>query len=301
VTASGGLVMMGLDGTATNSTARPLQINASGELKVTGSLSANPVGNVAINTTIGTTMLLVGGADANTSNGTARPLNVNASRELVITGAVTVAGNASVQGNVSAVISGNATAVLSNTSGNITTGNPLAVYLQGSTATVTVQGNVTAIQTTASIVRVEVGSSGFPVSGNVTAIITTGSKIVVEGGPLSVGLMMNQVYQGTTVLTPQYAGVTVSASGTVAIVTSVTGRIVVLSLVLTNMTSGTVQFLAGTTALCGPMPIDARSGFVLPYNPLGWFRTATGDALNIALASSTGPCGGFLTYVTPST
>lgn len=318
-TASGGLVMMGLDANATNATARAIRVDASGKLLVdAGSLTVG--GLVAINTSGGTTMMLVGGQDGGTSNSTARTLNVNASRELLITGPVTISGNASV------VVTALPGAVQINTSGGSTmlivggvdggTSNSTArafrtntsgeqLVIVNNTPTVNIQGNATAILTTGSIVQVEPKAAAvFPISGNTTAIISTASKILIDGAAgfvLPVGLQMNNVYQGSTALAPQYAAINVSASGVVAVVASGSVRVVVQALAFTNLTSGLVRFLTSNTALTGFMPIDARSGFVLPWNPMGWFRTATGEALNIELSGTSGAGGGMLQYVTPST
>lgn len=40
-----------------------------------------------------------------------------------------------------------------------------------------------------------------------------------------------------------------------------------------------VYFKSGTTAICGTMALAANGGFVLPYNPEGWFVTAANEAL----------------------
>lgn len=366
--ASGGFVAMGTDGGATNATARSLNVNASRELLITGNVAISgnstailttgskvqvePIsgavfgisgnasvvvtaqpGMAQINTSGGSTIHLVGGMDGNTSNSTARAIKVNTSQELVITGAVTVAqvtsavlsntsGNittanplavllqnstatVTVQGNVSAAIAGNTTAVVANSSGVITTANPLAVLLQGSTAIVTIQGNVSAIITTAQKIQVEpISGVVFGISGNATAIISTASKILIDGAAgfvLPVGAQMNNIYQGSTALPYQYAIIAASASGKTAVVASVTGRIVVISCFMTGLTSGSLQWFSSNTAITGESPIDARSGYVLDYSPAGHFRTSTGEALNLSLASTSGVVGGALTYVVAST
>jgi hypothetical protein len=348
-TASGGLVAMGLDGTATNATARPLQVNASGELKIAGALTVTPAGNASINATAGSTMILVGGADGGTSNATARALHVNASRELVVTGAVAISGNSTVHGNVTALIStafppysafggasasgglvvmgtegtatnstarplrvnasqelvitgavqisgnatiaGNTTAVVGNASGVFTTANPLPVYLQGSTATVSIQGNttvagnVTAILSTASIVRAELTSGGLGGS--------TAAPFVVAAGQL-----VNQAFNGTGAISPAYSVISVTATGVAQVIASATGAILVLAAQFNVGTTCTLQWFDGSaTALTGIQTMAAAGGFVWPYNPLGWIKTATGQKLSVGLQNATGPLGGSLTYV----
>ena len=86
-------------------------------------------------------------------------------------GSVAVSGNVSVQGNVSAAVAGNVSAVVQNSSGTISTANPLAVFLQGSTGDVAVHGNVSAA-----------------ISGNTTAVVANGSGAIASGNPLHVFL-----------------------------------------------------------------------------------------------------------------
>lgn len=44
---------------------------------------------------------------------------------------------------------------------------------------------------------------------------------------------------------------------------------------------------AGGTALTGEVNVGATGGYVLPLNPLGWFETAAGAALNLEVTTST--------------
>jgi hypothetical protein len=53
---------------------------------------------------------------------------------------------------------------------------------------------------------------------------------------------------------------------------------------------------AGGTALTGQMNLVANTGFVLPYNPLGWFETAAGTLLNMELSAAVS-VDGSLVYV----
>lgn len=62
-------------------------------------------------------------------------------------------------------------------------------------------------------------------------------------------------------------------------------------------TAVTIRFesAAGGTALTGQMQPSQGGGFVLPHNPLGWFETVAGQALNIELSGAQSVDGG-LTY-----
>lgn len=43
----------------------------------------------------------------------------------------------------------------------------------------------------------------------------------------------------------------------------------------------------GSTALTGAMDVPADWLYVLPWNPVGWFVTAKGEALNLVLTAAT--------------
>ena len=53
---------------------------------------------------------------------------------------------------------------------------------------------------------------------------------------------------------------------------------------------------AGGTALTGQMNLVVNTGFVLPYNPAGWFETAATTLLNLELSAAIS-VDGALTYV----
>jgi len=59
-----------------------------------------------------------------------------------------------------------------------------------------------------------------------------------------------------------------------------------------------VRFEGGAsgTALTGQMNLTTNSGFSLPFNPVGWFETASGVNLNLELSAGTS-VDGCLTYI----
>lgn len=90
-----------------------------------------------------------------------------------------------------------------------------------------------------------------------------------------------------------------STNGNNTLVAAVTGRKVrVLAAVL--VAAGTVspkfQSGAGGTDLTGAMPMVANGALVLPFNPEGWFETAAGALLNLALTAGVAVTG-LLVYV----
>jgi hypothetical protein len=91
-----------------------------------------------------------------------------------------------------------------------------------------------------------------------------------------------------------------SSSGASTLVAAVTSkRIVVYSLYLVADGAVGVKFQSHTTPtdLTGLASVAANGGLVLPFNQDGWFRTASGEALDINLSDAVA-VGGVLKYGT---
>lgn len=124
------------------------------------------------------------------------------------------------------------------------------------------------------------------------AIAATASNI---GAQLSTSAIMN----GTTAITPSFAVIDAASSGDNTIVSAdATKKIRVVSLFLVSAGTVNVRFEggAGGTALTGQMNLVANSGFVLPFNPVGWFETAANTLLNLELSGAIS-VDGSLTYI----
>lgn len=109
----------------------------------------------------------------------------------------------------------------------------------------------------------------------------------------------SQMSAGGTLVTPEFAIIDAATSGDNTIVAAVTSKkIRVLSLFLVAAGTVNVRFEsgAGGTALSGQMNLIANTGFVLPYNPAGWFETAVNTLLNIELSGAVS-VDGSLTYI----
>ena len=107
------------------------------------------------------------------------------------------------------------------------------------------------------------------------------------------------IMNGTTALTPKFAVIDAATSGDNTIVAAVNPKkIRVLSVFLVASAAMTVRFESGAsgTALTGQMNLAANGGFVLPFNPSGWFETASNTLLNLEL-SSANSVDGSLVYV----
>lgn len=93
-----------------------------------------------------------------------------------------------------------------------------------------------------------------------------------------------------------FSGVTVLASGQV--IPAFPGKkIRVTGLVLVSTIAISAKFQSAASDITGNFPLAANSGFVMPYNPEGWFDTNVSEALNIVLSSST-TVAMQLTYIT---
>ena len=116
---------------------------------------------------------------------------------------------------------------------------------------------------------------------------------------ISTALATDALMNGLTALTPTPAAITASSSGATTIVSAVTSkkiRVVSAFVVCTSAVSVNFQSHTTTTTKTGVMPFAANGGLVLPFNPVGWFDTVAGEALDINLGGAVA-VGGGLTYV----
>lgn len=117
--------------------------------------------------------------------------------------------------------------------------------------------------------------------------------------PAQASVESSQMTAGGTVVTPKFAIIDGATSGDNTLVAAVTAKkIRVLALFLVAAGTVNVRFEsgAGGTALTGQMNLIANTGFSLPYNPAGWFETASNTLLNMELSAAIS-CDGCLTYI----
>lgn len=108
----------------------------------------------------------------------------------------------------------------------------------------------------------------------------------------------SRIMNDTTAVTPQFAAISAASSGDNTLIAAVAStNLRVLSAFIICTSAVTVRFEdgAGGTALTGQMSLAANAGFVLPYNPHGWFQTSDNTLLNLELSSAV-QCSGALTY-----
>lgn len=112
-------------------------------------------------------------------------------------------------------------------------------------------------------------------------------------------LATDALQDGTTALTPKFAAIDAATLGDNTLVAAVTGkkiRVVSAFLVAAGTVNARFESGAAGTALTGQMNLVANTGFVLPFNPVGWFETASATLLNLELSAAVS-VDGSLTYV----
>ena len=119
---------------------------------------------------------------------------------------------------------------------------------------------------------------------------------------IGVALQTDKIMLDTTALTPLFAPISATTTGDNTIVAASAGfQIRVLALFLVASADDTdVRFesAAAGTALTGAVPLLESTGFVLPFNPVGWFQTdTTGDELLNMEITGVGDVFGSLTYI----
>jgi hypothetical protein len=138
---------------------------------------------------------------------------------------------------------------------------------------------------------------------------TTGQAVMASSVPVTIASDQTQVpvahdcakvSVNGTLTAPTQAKIVASSSGATTIVAAVTSKkIRVLALKLTANAAVNVKWQSHVT------PTDltglsyyaaAGDGEVLPFNPVGWFDTVAGEALDINLSGAVA-VGGHLTYV----
>lgn len=171
-----------------------------------------------------------------------------------------------------------------------------------STAVLTVQGVASgtpqpvSIGTTGvvSITSSQLGSLGQQTTANSVSVTSS------TDSPLRIVQDVNSLYAGNTTLTPISIGITDSSSGAstlVALVTSKKIRVLAMALTVNGAVNVKLQSHTTTATATGLFYCAAAGdGFVLPYNPVGWFDTASGEALDLNLSGAVA-VGGTLTYV----
>jgi hypothetical protein len=118
-------------------------------------------------------------------------------------------------------------------------------------------------------------------------------------GKIAAVLSTDTIYNGTTALTPKFATIAASTSGNNQIVAAVTSkkiRVLAAQLISNGTVNAKWQSGSSGTDLTGLAYLVANAGYVLPFNPCGWFESASGVLLNLNLSAAIN-VGGSILYI----
>lgn len=134
------------------------------------------------------------------------------------------------------------------------------------------------------------------IATNTGAAIAAGTNHIGAAGAV---LETSSMRDAGSAVTPKFAAINVAGSGDNTLVAAVASKKIRV-LAFMAMAGGTVNVRlesgAAGTALTGVMELLAQTGFVLPYNPVGWCETAVNTLLNLELSAAVN-VDGVLTYV----
>lgn len=296
--------------TLTNGQSSPVQLDVNGNLMV----ASLPAGSAVIG------HVIVDSAPSTAVTGTVSVSNFPGSQVVTlasttITGSVAVTGTFFQATQPVSLVSLPALSAGSAVIGHVVVDSAPTTAVTG---TVSVSGSVavtgTFFQATqpVSLTSLPALTAGSAVIGHV--IVDTAPTTTVTGtvsvnalpagtnliGAVSASAETSTIYNGTTALTPQFATVVASASGVTTIIALTAGKkIRVLAMQLTANASVNVKWQSHVTPtdITGLAYLASNGGYVLPFNPAGWFQTISGEALDINLSGAVA-VGGSITYVT---
>lgn len=129
-----------------------------------------------------------------------------------------------------------------------------------------------------------------------TAATVAGANLI---GSVAAVLGTDAIMNGVTALTPKFATIAASSSGNNTLVAAVNPKkIRVLAYNFMANAAVNVKFQSGAsgTDLTGLKYCVANGGLCAPFNPVGWFETASNTLLNLNLSGAVA-VGGELVYV----
>lgn len=210
-----------------------------------------------------------------------------------------------------AVATGDATRLWATTSGALNVadgGGSLTVDNGGTFAVQLTGGGLTALQLIDNVVVTHDAAGGTP-TGNMicgvrddevgaTAVTSADGDVSALRVDKFGALKVTQLPDATSEV--KRAVIAASSSGDNTLVAAAGAGVKIRVLAVAVVAAGDVdaRFESGAsgTALTGVMDLTTNSGFVLPFNPMGWFETADNTLLNLELSGATSVAG-CLTYV----
>ncbi len=209
-----------------------------------------------------------------------------------VTGAISLPTGAATEATLSALDAKVAACDTGSVAGTVTAN--AGTNLNTSALALESGGNLAALAGAVSGGRMQVEAASLP------ARTATADSMVAK-------LATDTIHNGSTPLVPKFANIGAAASGNNALVAAATGkklRLLAIALIATGevnlyFNDGTAELFADSS---NSVPLDATGsngtgGFVLGFNPLGWFETAdVNRPLNVHLSAAVGVCGS-LVYV----
>lgn len=141
--------------------------------------------------------------------------------------------------------------------------------------------------------------------GDAGGSLTVDGTVIATGDSIGVRDSTDVIMNGSTELTPKFAVISLTATGTLVDgVTNKKIRVLALAMTLDIVTGDetyTFNSAAGGTPKTGVLGDTSGASvtipFVLGYNPLGWFETDAAALLELEIAGTTPNAQGMLTYV----
>jgi hypothetical protein len=186
-----------------------------------------------------------------------------------------------------------------------TPGTTNAVSLSAETTKVigvtrTADGSGNLVTSTANAMDVNI-KSGLLNAGAAVSASSAPSVLATDQATLSVAFDSTQLMNGKSgvALSPTKVKISVASATTTTLVALVTSKkIRILALYLVSTAANTVTFQSHTTTSNsdGGSAFAANGGICLPFNPIGWFDTTAGEALDM-VTSGAGQVSGQFSYV----
>lgn len=147
---------------------------------------------------------------------------------------------------------------------------------------------------------VAISPNSVNANGQTTMSASAPVAIANNQTTLSVALDTTQISDGATgtMVTPAKAKISVASATTTTLVALSAGKKVrILSMYLVSAAANTVTLQSHTTTTNGDggCSYAANGGISLPFNPVGWFDTTSGEALDM-VTSGSGQVSGQITY-----
>ena len=156
----------------------------------------------------------------------------------------------------------------------------------------TANANVLSVQGIASATAMKVTDPALE-----AAIVTLGQVTMANSVPVVIASNQSAVPVSITNSNTLFKTVQLSATGTVvALVGGKSIRVISAQLIADSALTVKWQSHVTPTDITGSAYLAANGGYVLPYNPDGWFQTISGEALDLNI-TGTGNVGGSITYI----